>query len=291
MKTLAIGSILVLFAIMLSGVSISPAEADHAKATVDMPAGTGIPGCEETDMCFVPSEVTIDVGGEVTWTNNDNVLHFVTAGDLAVDPTVVGFDYPNGFDSGIVNANQEFTQKFEVAGTYPYFCTVHPWMKGVVYVEGASSTGDGHDGDHGMMNLESLDQIMATIEVGDAMQGSPLSIDVEITDMDGGMLEHVNFKVMATQGGEVILNTDEHAHEGMATVMTAPLAMAPSDDMPVDITVELIGFGIDEITGPSGQLAVKQVVPEFGTIAMMILGIAIISIIAVTAKTRVIPKI
>ncbi|MFB5631278.1 MAG: PEFG-CTERM sorting domain-containing protein, partial [Nitrosopumilaceae archaeon] len=37
--------------------------------------------------------------------------------------------------------------------------------------------------------------------------------------------------------------------------------------------------------------ATKKVVPEFGTIAMMILAVSIISIIAVTAKTRVIPKL
>jgi predicted secreted protein with PEFG-CTERM motif len=45
-------------------------------------------------------------------------------------------------------------------------------------------------------------------------------------------------------------------------------------------------------TGPIGeQVVFSNVVPEFGTIAVMILGVAIISIIAVTAKSRVIPKL
>ncbi|MDH3361369.1 MAG: PEFG-CTERM sorting domain-containing protein, partial [Nitrosopumilus sp.] len=47
----------------------------------------------------------------------------------------------------------------------------------------------------------------------------------------------------------------------------------------------------DPKTGPIGEKVVfSNVVPEFGTIAMMILAVAIISIVAVTAKSRVIPK-
>ena len=118
---------------------LTPAFADHGKATVDMPEGTGVPGCEVENACFVPYEVTVDVGGEVTWTNSDTTLHFVSAGDLSTDPNMVGVDYPNGFDSGIVNPGTEFSHKFEEAGTYQYFCTVHPWMKGIVYVEGTQN--------------------------------------------------------------------------------------------------------------------------------------------------------
>ncbi|HJJ22057.1 MAG TPA: PEFG-CTERM sorting domain-containing protein, partial [Nitrosopumilus sp.] len=41
---------------------------------------------------------------------------------------------------------------------------------------------------------------------------------------------------------------------------------------------------------PVGSVATAQVVPEFGTIAMMVLAVAIISIVAVTAKSRVVPR-
>ena len=68
--------------------------------------------------------------------------------------------------------------------------------------------------------------------------------------------------------------------------------MAASDDNPVDVSVEFLGFGIDKpFTGPIGQMEEAQVVPEFGTIAMMILGVAIVSIIAISAKSRVIPRL
>jgi predicted secreted protein with PEFG-CTERM motif len=82
-----------------------------------------------------------------------------------------------------------------------------------------------------------------------------------------------------------------HQHEGTGKHMTSVL----ESDSPVDIQVTLNGFGLpnDESnwSGPKGEVVNLQVVPEFGTIAVMILGVAIISIIAVTAKSRVIPKL
>ena len=68
-------------------------------------------------------------------------------------------------------------------------------------------------------------------------------------------------------------------------------ALSSSD--PLDVTITFQGYGTgDEKTGPIGeQVVFSNVVPEFGTITMMILAVAIISIIAVTAKSRVIPKL
>jgi len=69
------------------------------------------------------------------------------------------------------------------------------------------------------------------------------------------------------------------------------LPMAASDEMPVDVSVEFLGFGLPDDdpstwTGPIGQMDEAQVVPEFGTIATLILVVAIVSIIAVTAKSK-----
>ncbi len=74
------------------------------------------------------------------------------------------------------------------------------------------------------------------------------------------------------------------------TTMTLP--MAASDEIPVDVSVEFLGFGIDEpFTGPIGHMKTAQVVPEFGSIAMIILVVAIASIIAVNKKTKVIQRL
>ena len=58
--------------------------------------------------------------------------------------------------------------------------------------------------------------------------------------------------------------------------------------MPIDVIVTFQGFGFpgDEMTGPIGLTSNAQAVPEFGTIAALILVVAIASIIAVSAKSR-----
>ncbi|HEX9775107.1 MAG TPA: plastocyanin/azurin family copper-binding protein [Actinomycetota bacterium] len=68
---------------------------------------------------FTPREVTIKAGETVTWTNDDAQAHTVTADDDA-------------FDSGFIEATESFSLTFEEAGTYRYFCTPHPWMKGTI---------------------------------------------------------------------------------------------------------------------------------------------------------------
>ena len=81
MKVITLSSLVVLFAIA-SMVTIAPnAFADHTTATVTNAPGSSTPGCEETaDGCFIPSTVTIDIGGTVTWENDDTAAHTSTAG-------------------------------------------------------------------------------------------------------------------------------------------------------------------------------------------------------------------
>jgi len=83
----------------------------------------------------------------------------------------------------------------------------------------------------------------------------------------------------------------QHAHDDMMGSHMIPVAA--SEDNPIDIEIVSLGIGIEEpFTGPIGEtVASKQIVPEFGTIAMMVLGISIVSIIALTAKSKVIPRL
>ncbi len=95
--------------------------------SVDMPSGTSVPGCEETNECFIPYEVTINVGDSVEWTNSDTAAHTVTGGSPADGPSGV-------FDSSLVLGGAQYAFTFEEAGNYDYFCMVHPWMVGNVQV-------------------------------------------------------------------------------------------------------------------------------------------------------------
>jgi len=93
---------------------------------ISVPAGSGVPGCEDTDQCFIPAEVTVSVGETVTWSNDDSAAHTVTSG--------IPLDADGTFDSGLFMAETTFEHTFDEAGTYDYFCMVHPWMTGTVQV-------------------------------------------------------------------------------------------------------------------------------------------------------------
>jgi len=293
MKTIAIGSFFVLFAIV-AGMTASPAFADHATASVSAPQGTSVPGCETTNECFIPYEVTIDVGGEVTWSNDDSAAHTVTSGSAS--------DGPDGlFDSSLFMAGTTYSVVFDgyEPGSYDYFCMVHPWMVGIVTVQeaGAEEEDDTHEEEDTHMEDDEVNMGDAATATGMLSDGTEVSVwtseptsgermEISIAFKDS---EHVNHDIMVTQNGETVLDdSGAHHHDGTGVHETAPL----SSSDPVDITITFQGYGVDDPkTGPIGEEVVfSNVVPEFGTVAMMILAVAIISIVAVTAKSRVIPR-
>jgi len=95
--------------------------------TISVPEGSGVPGCDETNQCYIPADVTINVGETVTWSNDDTAAHTVTSGMPA--------DGPDGnFDSSLFMAGDTFSHTFEEAGEFDYYCMVHPWMSGKVQV-------------------------------------------------------------------------------------------------------------------------------------------------------------
>jgi len=104
--------------------------ADHATVSVSIPAGTGVPGCENTKECWDPAGVIVDVGGEVIWSNDDSAVHTVVSGNT-YNPSSVGAM----FDSGLILAGNTFSHTFQEAGIVDYFCIFHPWMLGTIIVE------------------------------------------------------------------------------------------------------------------------------------------------------------
>lgn len=95
--------------------------------TVSIPEGSGVPGCEETDECYLPYEIPAKVGESVIWVNRDTAAHTVTSGTPQEGPDGI-------FDSGLFLAEESFEHVFDEPGEYDYFCMVHPWMTGKVIV-------------------------------------------------------------------------------------------------------------------------------------------------------------
>ncbi len=293
MKSKSIGSFFVVLTLVAAIVAITPSTfADHAKVEVSIAVGSSTPGCEETNSCYDPYEAIIDVGGEVTWKNTDTAAHTATSGDLTNDPDNVGTE----FDSSLFGPGKTFSQTFEEAGTFPYFCMVHPWMIGVVTVQAETMEEEEEemtDEEETYANAMSSDgSINVEIESSIPEAGKEMSIHVTFTDADGNAIEHVNYDIAAMQNGlDVISESGMHEHAGEGMHVTDALA----SDSPVDVQVTILGIGLPDEeanwTGPIGDVVSLQVVPEFGTIAALVLAISIVSIIAVTAKSRVIPKL
>ena len=119
-----------LFEAGLSGAGIAPEETEAEQRgpnEVSIPVGAFDPDFEEP---YSPSELAVPVGTPVTWTNDDSVVHTVTSGEVASN---VG--EPDGtFDSGDMAKDATFSFTFDTAGEFPYYCTPHPWMTGMVVV-------------------------------------------------------------------------------------------------------------------------------------------------------------
>jgi plastocyanin len=112
-----------------AAVQAAAAEAAAAPKTVivDIPTGTSSPGCETNDTCFSPAMVSINAGDTVEWANIDTAAHTVTGGSPADGLSGV-------FDSSLLMASANYAFTFDEAGSYDYFCMVHPWMVGSVSV-------------------------------------------------------------------------------------------------------------------------------------------------------------
>lgn len=105
---------LAIFILLIAVLSI----ADSCKKTTD------VPGLNEVFIqgrSFNPSTITVSAGTTITWTNKDGIAHTVTSTTGA-------------FDSQSISAGRDFRQLFSIAGTYPYYCTIHPSMTGRVIV-------------------------------------------------------------------------------------------------------------------------------------------------------------
>ena len=277
-------SLFIMFAVF-SLISIAPsAFADHTTAEVDMAVGSSVVGCETTNECYIPHMVTIDVGGEVMWNNIDAMAHTVTAGT----PTEGLSEH---FDSGLMAPGAMFSHTFDAAGTFDYFCMVHPWMAGAVMVSSEETHGDmeemegmkemGHSDDYAAKGIEDLSDQFTTIltsgvihHIGGNTDDATLLVHLFGADDDG--------KLEITLNSDIITPFDDGSYFVLVDGQEVEfMQMGNTLHIEYDAGAEKI-----EIVG-------SHVVPEFGTIAMIVLAVAIVSIIVLTTKTRttLIPKL
>jgi len=79
------------------------------------------PSVEIQKFAFAPREITVTPGTKVIWTNHDETPHQINATDKS-------------FASKAMDTDDQFEYTFTSEGDFTYFCTLHPFMTGIVHV-------------------------------------------------------------------------------------------------------------------------------------------------------------
>ncbi len=112
-----------------SGAETSPpaseSTGEETESTESEPAPSGSAARSEkvriVEFAYQPDPVVIAVGGKVSWQNEDAAPHTATADD-------------GSFDTGTIEKDKRQSETFKEAGSFPYFCEIHPTMHGTVEV-------------------------------------------------------------------------------------------------------------------------------------------------------------
>ena len=116
-KNVRIASVLmpVMIAMLLLFVGTSRVRASDQPSTANV-------AIKIDNFVFGPQAITVPVGTTVTWTNRDDIPH-----------TAVSID--GVFKSKVMDTDEKFSYTFTKAGTYSYYCSVHPKMTGHIVVK------------------------------------------------------------------------------------------------------------------------------------------------------------
>ena len=312
MQNSGIGLIFLSISLALTGIGFDNAFAEEVK--IENGRGSSQPGCELTNLCFVPAIATANVGDKIIFLNGDNAPHTSTSGTAASGPDGI-------WDSGLQQPGVDFVFMATNPGTYDYFCMVHPWMTGQLIISQADSDTPVDDNSELGTSIDQIEsmiygdvtpeiskkepgavsEVFANIVTNDAIKGSPLIVEVEFIESDGFVINHVNYDIVISQNDKVVL-VDEGAHRHLFKypVHTTDALEFDPKTYPVDIDVKFQGIGhfvgslteesILGVYGPIGQTSTFQVVPEFGVIVSLVLVISIAAVLGFSTKTRLIQK-
>ena len=275
------------------------------------------PGCEEDNGCFLPAQVRIDVGDTVTWVNDYPGAHTATAGSVQEGPSEI-------FDSGLIMTGSSFSFTFNEAGEYPYYCLIHEWMTGVVIVGqemGEPSIDEILEAEPMMVG------VILGLDIDPPLPFDPptqsmltLSFTPRSTELEGSTspekIDHLDYVIIITKDGNEVWKSDIlHDNDGNLELQVTPsegsFTITGGEDMegqsstgpymltgPVFmdkgnylVSAQIVGIEFNSLPTPLTDDFSIQVIPEFGSLAMIILAVGVVSIIAVTAKSRLVPKL
>jgi predicted secreted protein with PEFG-CTERM motif len=263
--------------ILLVAIFIVSLQTNYALAqttySINIPTGAGSPDApffwqSEKDGS-TNGEISINISDTVSWENADTVAHTVVSGS----PT----EGPDGkFDSGLIPLGGVFIHQFTEAGNYAYFCSVHPWMTGIVKVSEVSAA------------LQTIPNVGA--KVGDGK--TTFNVEYEFSRMIASAAIDEKQKAITFE----IVGKPKSSDNNLSLMLpkgliSGPLVVWVDGQQVADFKITPEG-GINKVVIPMNEKSERltivgaSVVPEFGTITMTVLAIGVFSLIAITKKTQ-----
>jgi len=211
--------------------------------------------------------VEILIGDTIVWKNADTTLHTVTSGieSKGVDGI---------FDSKEFGPGKSFTYKFSEIGIFPYYCTLHPWMTGVINVVKNPGT------------VHSIPNVASGYS-------------------DDGLGYEVKYILDTTLDDDVLIDTAANAlifrisgdteNEQITIILPRELIENPNtvwvDGMMTDFEIDITTTGI-KLTVPIEPLSKEikimgtHVIPEFGLMTLAILSVSVVSVIVISQRFK-----
>jgi len=253
--------------------------------TIRIPTGSSNPECKKTDECFIPYSTEISKGSNVTWINDDSVAHTITSGSAR--------DGPDGtFDSRQIKPGETFSHVFKMTGTFGYFCTVYPWMSGVITVNDSIDSENKDTVENavtGISNIENKTGVMPTKFVM-SIDDQEIVLNYGIT---GGSIldiypesDSLVVKINATEQGVLSINLPREIIDAKIGDMDDYFYVLVDEEevdfdeiaTPADRTISVwFSEDTDEI-----EIIGTFVIPEFGIVALFVLLVGVIPMIAIS---------
>jgi len=240
---------------------------------IKIPTGASDPGApffwSETSTGVTTGIITISPGDSVTWHNADTAFHTITS--VSADSYETGeFEVDGVFDSGFFTAGESYTGQFDDLGDFYYYCSLHPWMNGIVYV------------------IKDPGSVQSIHNIGSGYSEDGVGFEVKyILDTNLQQAVHVNpddksltFRISGTSQNEQItfllpLELIENPNAVLVDgTMTSFESEITSSGTKLIIPISTDSYEI-KIMG-------TKVIPEFGFLALSILSIGLVSTLILT---------
>ena len=209
-------------------------------------------------------EITVFPGDSITWTNADTAFHTVTS-------VTQSGEEDDLFDSGFFTAGKSYTRQFDDYGDFYYYCSLHPWMSGIVHV--VSNTG----------SVQSIDRVAS------GFSDDGLGFEVKyILDTPLANAVHVDpdeKTLTFTISGSS--ETDKVTLVLPEELIKNPNAVWVDGEMIENFQKEITSSGtklVIPIDSSSREIKImgSHVIPEFGFLALGILSIGLVSTLFLT---------